>query len=775
MAALIGATSAYVDAEQFGAQRGISSCRELLELDHLSTVTRGTIWSQLGLLHMRAGETEQALDAYDHAIPLLHEEPETFGRAHMNRANVHLYLSDPHAAIADLTVAMRELDRAGNVEERGKAEHNLGYAHLLLGDLLQALDWMDRAVQSVAPVPLVLRSVFAQDRAEVLLAAGRMRDAIDALETAVEAYGSQRLRRFQAEAEFVLARMLLHEDAPRARAVARQAARRFASHDSAVWAARAEALALSADIWAGSRRAAAARDRADELVSELRGHGHRRDAEQLALHVVRLCVRRGELDDAMARLRKVHVDEDTPIGTRLLAREVRAELARVRGRAKVAREHVRQGLQDLHTWQASFGSLDLQSTMVGHGNTLARLGLELALEDGRASVVFEWSERARALASKVTTLRPPPDPDLAGDLTALRLLDPDDRDKARELRERIRSKSWYAAEGSVGEPATLQELQARLRTDHAALVAHIVLGDEITALVVTGHEARVAPLGGSGEVRQRLDRIAADLDFAAANPGGSFGQTVRASLDAELATVADVLVKPLLDTIGDRRVVLTPSALLAGTPWTLLPGLKGRPVTVPTSATRWLEMVATERSTLRRVGLVAGPRVGRAAQEIQRAAAVWDDIDVLHGDDANAAKVGEVAARVDVLHLAGHGTHAGDHPLFSAVELADGPWFGHDIDLLPRTPSVVVLSACELGQASVLHGEESVGMTAAWLHAGSRTVISSPALVADEVACDALAHWHRLVAAGAPPAEALAEVVTTSEGVVPFLCFGAGW
>jgi hypothetical protein len=54
-------------------------------------------------------------------------------------------------------------------------------------------------------------------------------------------------------------------------------------------------------------------------------------------------------------------------------------------------------------------------------------------------------------------------------------------------------------------------------------------------------------------------------------------------------------------------------------------------------------------------------------------------------------------------------------------------------------------------------------------------VLSSPALVADAVACDALAHWHRLVATGSSPAEALAEVIAESEGVVPFLCFGAGW
>ena len=110
-----------------------------------------------------------------------------------------------------------------------------------------------------------------------------------------------------------------------------------------------------------------------------------------------------------------------------------------------------------------------------------------------------------------------------------------------------------------------------------------------------------------------------------------------------------------------------------------------------------------------------------------------------------------------MLHLAGHGRHPGDNPLFSAVELADGPWFGYDIDQLPHTPATVVLSACELGRASVRSGEEVVGMTAAWLHAGARCVTSSPALVADDVACEVLAGWHARVAEGEAPADALAD------------------
>jgi tetratricopeptide (TPR) repeat protein len=771
--ALISHSEAYLEAELSGSTAGLAICRPLLDIEGLREETYGRIWSQLGLLEMRAGNANRAVECISEAIARLEDTPEHLGRALLNRGTLHLQRARPTEAIADFVRAHAHLTSAGLGVQAAKAEHNLGYAHLLVGDLISALDQMESAARVLAPLSPVSRATCEQDRAEVLLAAGRVREATEALEAAADAYGSEGLPRFQAEAELVLAGTLLHEEPDRARAVARRAARRFAAHESAGWAARARALEVICDLDALDPAADPAT--ADALAADLRGQGQLRDAERLALHVVRLALGRHQLDDAATRLRRIRITDDTPIGTRLLAREVRAELARARGQQKRARDQVRAGLADLHAWQASFGSLDLQSTMVGHGNTLARLGLELALEDGRPEVVFEWSERARALASKVTTLRPPPDPDLAADLTALRLLDPGETAKARELRERIRSKTWYAAEGSVGEPATLGALQVRLKKDHAALVAHIVLDDGITALVVTGDEAFVVPLDGATRVRDQLDRIAADLDFAAHHPGGSFGQTVKASLEDDLAAVAGELVTPLLNLVADRRVVLTPSALLAGTPWTLLPGFKGRPVTVPTSATRWLELVERRRSKPKRIGLVAGPRVERAAEEVDRAAAEWASADVLHGDDANAAKVGEVAARVDVLHLAGHGVHAGDHPLFSAVELADGPWFGHDIDLLPRTPEIVVLSACELGQVSVLRGDETVGMTAAWLHAGARTVLSSPALVADEVACDALAHWHRLVAAGTSPADALAAVIAESDGVVPFLCFGAGW
>jgi len=778
--ALLALTESYLLAEQHDAAEAVASCRRLLASTSVTDTTRGRIWSQIGLLQLRSGDVEAALHSYTEAVPRLSGSPEHLGRALLNRGNLHLQRHRPELAAPDLLRAAAEFAAAGLAESEARARHNLGYARMLTGDLVEALRLIDAAGRVLQPLSAASRAQSEQDRAEVLLAAGRPREAGRALEAAAAAYGARRMRRYQAECELVLARTLLLEDPARARSVARRSARRFRSNGSEGWAVRADGLAVVAEVECGAR-ARALLPRADAIVADLRAAGHQRDADRLALYAARLALRHGDSADAGRRVAAVGVGRRTPVDIRLLARELRAELARSRGHARRARQQVRAGLADLHAWQSSFGSLDLQSTLVGHGNNLARIGLQLALEDGSPRVVFEWSERARALAARVTPIRPPRDPQLAADLAELRALG-DDGPRARrdELHGRIRQQSWLGeGGGEVGEPTSYDELRGALGHHDTALVAHVVLDGRLTALVVTDREAAVVPLGEAAAARALLDRVAVDLDLAASRSGGPMGEALLASLRVDLSRAAEVLVGPVLGLLGDRRVALTPSALLAGTPWTLLPGFIGRPVVVPPSATRWLSLVGTSPASDAQVGLVAGPGLPRAEEEVSRAATEWTGAELLVGDKATAAQVRCLAERVDLLHVAGHGHHADENPLFSRVDLADGPWFGYDVDTLVRTPDVVVLSACELGRASVRSAEETVGMTAAWLHGGARTALSSPALVADDVAGDALARWHGLVAGGRAPADALAEIgaalVGEQRAPLPFVCFGGGW
>ena len=90
-------------------------------------------------------------------------------------------------------------------------------------------------------------------------------------------------------------------------------------------------------------------------------------------------------------------------------------------------------------------------------------------------------------------------------------------------------------------------------------------------------------------------------------------------------------------------------------------------------------------------------------------------------------------------------------------------------------PSVVLLSACEVGRSSVRHRDELIGMTTAWLHAGARWVVASPAAVNDRAAFEALVGVHEQLAAGVDPAVALANAVpavSADSPPVPLVCFG---
>jgi len=252
------------------------------------------------------------------------------------------------------------------------------------------------------------------------------------------------------------------------------------------------------------------------------------------------------------------------------------------------------------------------------------------------------------------------------------------------------------------------------------------------------------------------------------------------ALASRLALLDAELLEPLLRAAppADRLAITVPGAL-AGLPWAMLPGMAGVPFTLATSVSRLLGSPARADSRPATIGFAAGPRVARAGDEVARAAATWRDSGpapvILEGPEATVAAVTELAARTDVLHIAAHGRHAVDNPLFSGFELADGILFGYDVDLIPRVPATVILSACELGRSSVRWGEEALGMTRVWLHAGADCVIAAPVAVPDDVAGELLSAVHTGLSAGAAPAVALAQAAVGTGLTAPFQCHGNGF
>ncbi|AYF98110.1 CHAT domain-containing protein [Protaetiibacter intestinalis] len=784
-AALVSGSLAYLDSERGSPDVAIAGIDRALEAEGISPQTRAVLVGQRGLLELRRGRGDAAIRDLSDAIDELHEVPLSLGRVLLNRGLVRLDRAEVDAAERDFAAAAEAFARAGETVEEAKAHSNAGYAAMLRGDLAEAIRTMDAAAQVLGALSPVMQAVCDGDRAEALLAAGMAADAVPLLQEAARIYGARRLRQTQAEAELLLARALLLDRPAEAASTALRAARRFRARGSQSWATRADAVVATGQLRAGAA-SAETRRRAREAAHELDALHRPEDAALLRLELALAEVAAGQLAAATATRASAPAEADASIAVQLRTAEVDAELAQARGDAEAVLTAAAQGIETLTTWQSSLGSLELNAGAAVHGHRLAVLGIRAALADGAPQRVLDWSERVRTMSGSFVPLRPPADDRVAAALVELRelrrleVVTPEAAAREARLRDEVRRIHWADAARGAGPGGTvaLAELHAALAADDAAFVAHLWVGDRFAALVVApgaAPEGRIVDLGPASRVQQLLAGLLADLDVAAAELPAAFRASTDAALAARLAALDELLLAPFAHELArTSRLVLTPAGALAGIPWPLLPGADGRPLVVAESAARWLALRGAP-GAVGTAGFASGPGVARADAELDASAASWAPDARVVRHEADAAEVTEVASRVELLHIAAHGRHSAEHPLFSGFELADGPWFGYDIDQLARVPAVVIMSACELGRSSSRWGLEALGMARAWLHAGTRSVVASPAAVADVAASEVLPAVHRELARGAGVADALSAATSATGFRTPLLVRGAGW
>jgi hypothetical protein len=434
------------------------------------------------------------------------------------------------------------------------------------------------------------------------------------------------------------------------------------------------------------------------------------------------------------------------------------------------------------------------------------MGLADAITADQPMAALRWLERSRAITSGLAPVKPPDDPRMAALLEELRHLRLElrqhevsgEKDATALSRMRAACRSLERAAASrerhlVGpgdqvpetDPVALEAALTRGPEQAGCLVALFGVDSGVYALVFGRSRARLVALGGRTPVLDQVRRTRADLDvLALAGTSITMRPVIRASLQAGLAQLDSWLLGPLDAVLDDGPLVLVPSGALATLPWGLLPRLRGRPVAVARSAAEWSRGrtwpgVATDEDAGRATVFATGPRVVRAEEEVRSCAGMWPGAAVL--PLCEPQQLLDAAAGSRLVHVAAHGAHDADNPLFSSLELSGGLVFGHDLTRMHPPPVHVVLSACDLGLATVRPGGEPLGMTAALLHSGAGSVVAGVARVADEAACDVAVSYHQRLSAGEQPsyalAGALADTGTDGSGdrLAPLTCFGAGW
>jgi CHAT domain-containing protein len=312
------------------------------------------------------------------------------------------------------------------------------------------------------------------------------------------------------------------------------------------------------------------------------------------------------------------------------------------------------------------------------------------------------------------------------------------------------------------------------------LLIEYLLGEEESSLIAIDTE------GASHHTlpaRRELEALADRFREALVRPLTSVDARIDPRRDferfgSEIRSLSESLLGPVASQVRSaKRLIVVPDRRLYRVPFEALPledGFLGLSHTVVYLPAASLLTLAPERSAPLGQVVVVNADEGQepfglaplrhAAEEARSVTASYASgrATLLSGADASLDRLAEVTRRpVDVLHLTSHAVldpEVGPRVLLaggsddspSALDVAS-------LGRLPASPRLAVLSACETASGELVGGEGVLGLVRALTLHGTPQIVASLWTVDDELSATMMGLFHRSLAAGSPPAEALLE------------------
>lgn len=777
------------------------SATALREADLAAPALRGVdaarLRAQRALILDRLGRRDEALAEYRRALAALRRAGDRFweARALNNRGMLQIHSGDLGAAEADLARSAALFAALGNRLESAKTRHNLGLVAARRGDVPTALTCYEEAGAALRRLGHGYAAGLL-DHCEALLSVGLSGEARELAGQAVREMRRDGLDADQAEALLLLAEAaLLDGDPDAARGSAEAAARMFQRQGRPTWVVPARYLALRA-AWAAGERSALLLRRLLRTADALGAAGWASREQHARLLAARVGLELGRLPTARAQLQRASAARaGGPVEVRAQAWHAAALLRLADGDRRGAAAALRAGLRVVDEHRGTLGASELRASDAAHAGELAASGVRMALQRGHAGQVLAWAERWRAGALLLPPVRPPDDPVLAQDLQELRAVvaalsegDESDGDSAPLLRRQValeaairrRTRQVHGTGPSeLRAPPGTAALTASL--GDRALVEFVEVDGRLSAVVVVDGRARVRALGPGAAVAAENDSLRFALRrLAGRHAGPASRAAAQRTLVHAAARLDELLLGPVRALVGERGLVLIPTGALHALPWSALPSLGGRAVSVAPSAALWLR-AARQPPVRGEVVLVAGPGLAHAADEVALLGRAWPSARRLTGAGATVAEVAAALDGAGTAHLATHCTLRTDNPLFSSLRLSNGPLTAYDLQRIQRAPGVLLLASCSSGLSVVHPGDELLGFAAVLLNLGATAVVASVVEVPDRDTQPLMARLHRGLRAGLGPAAALAAARAEAPDdpaalavAASFTCFGAG-
>jgi CHAT domain-containing protein len=343
---------------------------------------------------------------------------------------------------------------------------------------------------------------------------------------------------------------------------------------------------------------------------------------------------------------------------------------------------------------------------------------------------------------------------------------------------RLRTVNKELAALASGEPLSVKAVQPLL-PPHTTLLAYFVLDDvSIAAFLLTRTQFKVMELPVERAVlvdNIRSFSLFADLDEA---PPQS------------LVDLYTSLITPLLKHISTPHLIVVPHGVLHYVPFAALTdgttylGDRFLLTTLPSASTLPFVLRKRKDPATSPPPLVFGnpttaradlPSLVFAEREAARIGQLYG-VAPLMRDHATEQTLIDRAGSAGMVHLAAHGRFNASEPLESFIALAPDPGKQQDGRLTVREgyntlrlarADLVVLSACQTNVGEVGNGDEVVGLTRAFIFAGTPSVIATLWSVDDKATGLLMEQFYTLLRSGASKAAALQQAQQAVRKVYP--------
>ena len=701
----------------------------------------------IGYLYFVRGDYQHALDLYAAARAFCVRVGDKYHHAlcDLDEAELDLEVNDFPAAVVNARAAVAAFDQLGMRYERAKGLVFLAIASGQLGDVSASRRLFTRA-----------RALFVREQnrtwptlidlyqAVIYLKIGRPADARRLASDARRMFTRLRMPAKAALAEVLMARVD-HEAGrlTRALTLSLSAMRRLED-------VQAPAVAWQAALMLGS---------ANEALGELdESYAAYRDA-------------RGLLEELRSHLRGDEL-KITFLSDKLAIYEGLVAMALKRGpagaRAEAAFGYIEEAKSRSFADLIAFRASELSAR--GPAGELAAAGVREARQQLHGydhQIERETTGQRRVDPARIARLRKDAgarEAQLADRLRTLRSVEPDLADLH----------GGGALEVSTIRAALPQGVQ---------LLEYYVSRGIIRACVVGRDRLEIQELGPAADVAAivRLLRFQLGKFRLHAEYLRTFGRVLLDATTSHLARLHHLLIAPVLDLLDADQLVIVPHGVLHYVPFHALHD-RGTALIdrfavsyAPSARVHHLcaarPRTAADRSLVLGVGDMLAPLISR---EVTQLASVLPNVDIGLAGDATSAHLRSPAAETArLIHIATHGFFRRDRPMMSSIRLSDGDLTVGDVYELRLSADLVTLSGCGTGLNVVAGGDELVGLTRGFLHAGARAVVVSLWDLHDESASEFMVDFYRKVIQGSSPAAALASAMREARRERPHPYFWA--